>query len=140
AVARRRRRRRGRAAALRPRRGRRGRPRGTAPGRRGEGVRAIVERPHGGHRRQARRPREGELTLRAAWNALKAHHEKIGDLHLRQLFAGDPGRGERMTAEAAGVDLDYSKNRITDETLGLLVQLAKASGLRARIDAMFRGD
>jgi glucose-6-phosphate isomerase len=61
-------------------------------------------------------------------------------LHLRQLFAGDPGRGERLTAEAAGLFLDYSKNRITDETVKLLVQLAEESGLRARIEAMFRGE
>jgi glucose-6-phosphate isomerase len=75
-----------------------------------------------------------------AWNALEAHHEKVRDLHLRRLFAEDPGRGERLTAEAVGVFLDYSKNRITDETLMLLLQLAEQSGLRARIEAMFRGD
>src|SRR6202795_2411028 len=80
------------------------------------------------------------LTARAAWKALQAHHQKVGDVHLRALFAADPTRGERMTAEAAGVYLDYSKNRITDETLGLLVQLAQESGLRAGIDAMFRGE
>jgi glucose-6-phosphate isomerase len=61
-------------------------------------------------------------------------------LHLRTLVADDPGRGERMTAEAAGVYLDYSKNRINDETLKLLIELAEQSGLRARIDAMFRGE
>ncbi len=61
-------------------------------------------------------------------------------MHLRNLFADDPKRGERMTAEAVGLFLDYSKNRITDETLKLLLRLAKESGLRARIDAMFRGD
>jgi glucose-6-phosphate isomerase len=77
---------------------------------------------------------------RPAWKALQAHHAKIRDLHLRRLFADDPKRGERLTAEAAGVFLDYSKNRITDETLALLLQLAEESGLRARIDAMFRGD
>ena len=76
----------------------------------------------------------------SAWKALTAHHDKIGHLHLRQLFADDPTRGERMTAEAVGLYLDYSKNRITDETLGLLLQLAEESGLRERIDAMFRGD
>src|SRR5262245_54908316 len=81
-------------------------------------------------------PVSGEL----AWKALEAHHEKVRDLHLRRLFADDPGRGQRLTAEAAGVFLDYSKNRITDETLRLLLQLAEQSGLRARIDAMFRGD
>jgi glucose-6-phosphate isomerase len=75
-----------------------------------------------------------------AWRALAAHHEKVSGEHLRRLFADDPGRGERMTAEAAGVFLDYSKNRITDETLTLLLRLAEDSGLRARIDAMFRGD
>jgi glucose-6-phosphate isomerase len=80
------------------------------------------------------------LTARAAWKALQAHHQKVGDAHLRTLFADDPTRGERMTVEAAGVYLDYSKNRITDETLGLLLQLAEESGLRARIDAMFRGE
>ncbi len=75
-----------------------------------------------------------------AWNALVAHHQKIRDLHLRQLFAVDPARGERMTVEAVGLYLDYSKNRVTDETLKLLVQLAEESGLRGRIDAMFRGE
>src|SRR2546422_2982650 len=78
--------------------------------------------------------------MHPAWKALRAHHEKVGHLHLRRLFADDPRRGERLTAEAVGVYLDYSKHRITDETLGLLLQLAEASGLRARIDAMFRGD
>jgi glucose-6-phosphate isomerase len=80
------------------------------------------------------------LTERQAWNALAAHHQKVRELHLRQLFADDPARGERMTAEAVGFYLDYSKNRITDETLTLLLQLAEESGLRARIDAMFRGE
>lgn len=80
------------------------------------------------------------LTKRAAWNALEAHSKTIQPLHLRTLFADDPKRGERMTAEAAGICLDYSKNRITDETLKLLVQLAEESGLRERIDAMFRGE
>jgi glucose-6-phosphate isomerase len=75
-----------------------------------------------------------------AWKALEAHHEQVRGLHLRRLFADDPGRGDRLTAEAAGVFLDYSKNRITDETLTLLLQLAERSGLRARIEAMFRGD
>jgi glucose-6-phosphate isomerase len=79
------------------------------------------------------------LTSRPAWKALEAHHEKVRDLHLRALFAQDPQRGERLTAEAAGLYLDYSKNRITDETLDLLLQLAEESGLRARIDAMFGG-
>jgi len=77
---------------------------------------------------------------RSAWQALEAHHAKVGALHLRELFARDPGRGERLAAEAAGWYLDYSKNRITDETIALLVALAEACGLRARIAAMFRGD
>src|SRR6266436_6260524 len=80
------------------------------------------------------------LTARPAWKALGAHHQKVQGLHLRKLFASDPQRGERMTAEAAGILLDYSKNRITDETLKLLIQLADESGLRARIDAMFKGE
>ncbi|MGH7002220.1 MAG: glucose-6-phosphate isomerase, partial [Stellaceae bacterium] len=80
------------------------------------------------------------LRRRAAWAALVEHYEKVRLVHLRQLFKDDPRRGERMTVEAAGVYLDYSKNRITDETLGLLIQLAEESGLRERIDAMFRGD
>jgi glucose-6-phosphate isomerase len=77
---------------------------------------------------------------RTAWVALEAHHRKVSGLHLRQLFAEDDRRGERLTIEAAGVFLDYSKNRVTDETLKLLVQLAEESGLRLRIDAMFRGE
>jgi len=80
------------------------------------------------------------VTTRPAWNALRAHYATIHGVHLRKLFADDPGRGERLTAEAAGVYLDYSKNRVNDETLRLLVQLAEESGLRARIDAMFRGE
>jgi glucose-6-phosphate isomerase len=80
------------------------------------------------------------LTARPAWKGLEAHYPKIRDLHLRKLFADDPKRGERLTAEAAGIYLDYSKNRIADETLKLLLQLAEESGLRARIDAMFRGE
>ncbi|MBU4234187.1 MAG: glucose-6-phosphate isomerase [Proteobacteria bacterium] len=80
------------------------------------------------------------LTERPAWKALEAHYQQVRGLHLRKLFADDPGRGERMIAEAVDLYLDYSKNRITDETLKLLVQLAEASGLRARIDAMFRGE
>ena len=81
-----------------------------------------------------------ELSERPAWNALAAHYANIRELHLRKLFADDPTRGERMTLEAAGLYFDYSKNRITDETLKLLLQLAEESGLRSRIDAMFRGD
>jgi glucose-6-phosphate isomerase len=80
------------------------------------------------------------LPQRAAWNALAAHHRQIKGLHLRELFAKDPKRGERLAAEAAGVYLDYSKNRITDETLNLLLQLAEEAGLRARTDAMFSGE
>jgi glucose-6-phosphate isomerase len=80
------------------------------------------------------------LTRRKAWKALQAHYKTLQDFHLRNLFADDPGRGERMTAEGAGLFLDYSKNRVTDETVKLLVELAEESGLRARIDAMFRGD
>jgi glucose-6-phosphate isomerase len=75
----------------------------------------------------------------AAWNALKAHHGVIGGVHLRRLFADDPERGTRMAAEAAGLYVDYSKHRITDETVRLLVKLAEERGLRARIDAMFGG-
>src|SRR6476620_10489608 len=77
---------------------------------------------------------------RAVWRKLQDHYTTMQGLHLRNLFADDPARGERMTAEAAGVFLDYSKNRIDDETIRLLVELAEQSGLRARIDAMFRGD
>jgi glucose-6-phosphate isomerase len=87
-----------------------------------------------------KRPGIEPLTKRKAWKALQAHHSKVSNLHLRQLFAEDPKRGERMTAEAAGLFLDYSKNRITDQTLKLLIQLAEESGLRERIEAMFRGD
>jgi glucose-6-phosphate isomerase len=80
------------------------------------------------------------LTKSTAWKALEDHQKKMRDVSLRDLFADDPERARRMTAEAAGVFLDYSKNRITDETLKLLCDLAEQSGLRARIDAMFRGD
>ena len=80
------------------------------------------------------------LTKRRAWKALQAHYKKAKDLHLRDLFAEDLKRGERLTAEAAGITLDYSKNRITDETIKLLLQLAEESGLRGRIDAMFSGE
>jgi glucose-6-phosphate isomerase len=76
----------------------------------------------------------------AAWHALEAHYPKVRDLHLRKLFAADPKRGKRMATEAVGIYFDYSKHRITDETLRLLLQLANESGLRARIDAMFRGE
>ena len=124
----------------------------------------VLERTDGGDRLQERRAEDGgsslkeerkeyemaiadttsevvePLTERRAWKALQNHYKKIRDLHLRNLFAEDPNRGERMTVEAAGIFLDYSKNRITDETVKLLVKLAEESGLRARIDAMFRGD
>ncbi len=80
------------------------------------------------------------LSVRPAWKALSVHVREVKDLHLRKLFADDPTRGERMTAEAAGIFVDYSKNRVTDETLKLLVRLAEESGLRDRIDAMFRGE
>ena len=85
-------------------------------------------------------PNATPLTGRPAWKALEAHAHAMRDVHLRRLFAGDPVRGERLAAEGAGLFLDYSKNRITDETLELLVRLAEESGLRARIDAMFLGD
>jgi glucose-6-phosphate isomerase len=80
------------------------------------------------------------LTQRPAWKALTKHHKKIKGLHLRKLFAADPKRGERMTAEAAGLFLDYSKNRITNETVRLLLKLANESNLKPRIKAMFSGE
>src|SRR5258707_1607990 len=80
------------------------------------------------------------LTERPAWKALEAHHQQIQGKHLKQLFADDPARGERFSVETGGIFLDYSKNRITDETLKLLIQLAEESGLRAHIDAMFSGE
>src|SRR5260221_12742359 len=80
------------------------------------------------------------LTRCPAWTALEAHFRKVETAHLRQLFADDPTRGSRMSLEALGIYLDYSKNRVTYETLKLLVQLAEQSGLKSRIDAMFRGD
>ncbi len=75
-----------------------------------------------------------------AWKALRAHYKEVREVHLRELFADDPKRSERLTAEAAGLFLDYSKNRVTSETLDLLIRLAEESGLRNRIDAMFRGE
>jgi glucose-6-phosphate isomerase len=84
--------------------------------------------------------RSDPLTTTKAWSALSVHHEAIRAAHLRTLFAEDPTRGERLTAEAAGLFLDYSKNRITDETIALLLALADQAGLRSRIDAMFRGE
>jgi len=80
------------------------------------------------------------LTQRPAWKALAAHHKKIRNLHMRDLFAKDPKRGERMTADAVGLFLDYSKNRVTDQTLKLLFRLAKESGLEQRREAMFNGE
>ena len=80
------------------------------------------------------------LTQRTAWKGLTDHYEKVRDVHLHTLFADDPQRGERLTAEAVGLHLDYSKNRVTDETLKLLVQLAEESDLHERIDAMFGGE
>ncbi|HEX3745657.1 MAG TPA: glucose-6-phosphate isomerase [Bryobacteraceae bacterium] len=82
----------------------------------------------------------GPLTNRAAWKSLQSHYDQIRGQHLRDLFAADPRRGERLTAEAVGLFLDYSKNRVTDETLALLIALAEQSGLRQRIDAMFGGE
>jgi glucose-6-phosphate isomerase len=95
------------------------------------------------HREEERDAPEGRLTMlteRRAWKALQRHHEQMRDVHLRTLFADDPGRGERHTAEAAGLYLDYSKHRVTDETLRLLLALAEESDLPERIEAMFRGD
>jgi glucose-6-phosphate isomerase len=80
------------------------------------------------------------LTSRPAWKALQAHHENVRNIHLRKLFADDAKRGERLAIEACGLYLDYSKNRVTDETLALLLRFAEESGLRDRIDAMFRGE
>jgi len=80
------------------------------------------------------------LTARPAWKALETHYQKLRGVHLRQLFADDSKRGERMALEAVGLYFDYSKNRVTDETIELLLQLAGQSDLRSRIDAMFRGD
>jgi glucose-6-phosphate isomerase len=83
---------------------------------------------------------KGPALKRQAWKDLGAHFKEIREVHLRQLFAKDPKRGERLTAQGAGLYLDYSKNRITPETVKLLIQLAQGSGLQERIDAMFRGD
>src|SRR5208282_3450273 len=89
---------------------------------------------------QAKRKFITPLTKRNAWNALTAHYKKISKIHLRKLFADDPKRGERLTLEAAGIFLDYSKHRINDQTIKLLLQLADESRLRERIDAMFSGE
>jgi glucose-6-phosphate isomerase len=80
------------------------------------------------------------LTQSKAWNALESHYQQVNALHLRDLFAGDPERGARFTVDALGLFFDYSKNRVTDETLKLLVELARESGLQSRIEAMFRGE
>jgi glucose-6-phosphate isomerase len=85
-------------------------------------------------------PAKKRAVKRSAWKALESHYKTVSNLHLRQLFADDPDRGQRMAVEAVGLYLDYSKNRVTDETLKLLLQLAEESGLRARMDAMFRGE
>ena len=85
-------------------------------------------------------PAKKRAVKQLAWKALAAHYKAVSTVHLRQLFTDDPKRGQRMALEAVGLYLDYSKNRITDETLRLLLQLAEESGLRARIDAMFRGE
>jgi glucose-6-phosphate isomerase len=85
-------------------------------------------------------PATTALTQRPAWRALQQHHAEMRDVHLRDLFADDPARGERLTVEAVGLYFDYSKNRITDETLRLLLRLADEVGLRAHIDAMFSGE
>src|SRR5215467_5287813 len=79
-------------------------------------------------------------TKQSAWKALTSHYKAVSKLHLRQLFADDAKRGQRMAVDAVGLSLDYSNNRVTDETLKLLLQLAEESGLRGRIDAMFRGE
>ncbi len=83
---------------------------------------------------------EKTASARQSWKALEAHHQKVSKLHLRELFEKDPARGNRMTVDAVGLYLDYSKNRITDETLELLFRLAQEAGLQSRIDAMFRGE
>src|SRR5262249_44459605 len=130
---------------------RRGRPRRPAAGRRSQVFRLLLARADGRDRHQECRPGQGELrgtpmsrtlplTARPSWKALKSHQEKMREVHLRTLFADDPGRGERLTTEAAGIFLDYSKNRVTDETLALPRKLAEEADLRGRIDAMFRGD
>jgi hypothetical protein len=80
------------------------------------------------------------LTSLPAWKALQSHYEKIRTQHLREIFKSDPDRGTRLTAEAVGIYFDYSKHRITDETVRLLLELAEQSGLRERIEAMFTGE
>ncbi|HMG64132.1 MAG TPA: glucose-6-phosphate isomerase, partial [Streptosporangiaceae bacterium] len=80
------------------------------------------------------------LRQRKAWQELERHHAQIAPRHLRELFAADPGRGERLTASAEGIYLDYSKNRVTDETMALLIELARETGMPERRDAMFAGE
>src|SRR5579859_3558904 len=80
------------------------------------------------------------LRSRPSWRALEQHHAEVRDVHLRELFDDDPDRGERLTAHGAGLYLDYSKNRVTDETISLLLALAEESGLRQRTEAMFNGE
>src|SRR6185369_8059324 len=99
---------------------------GAAPSRSDPSEENLMAQPH--------------LTQRPEWQALQAHYEHVRPLHLRQLFADDAKRGERLTLEAVGLYFDYSKHRVTDETIGLLLALADACGLRQRIDAMFRGE
>src|SRR3954447_17317226 len=99
----------------------------------------MRHRPPTGHRSLPHERKEMTITAHPAWQALETHHRVIRDRHLRDLFAEDPKRGERMQAEAVGIYLDYSKNRITGETLRLLFDVAEAVDLRGRIDAMFRG-
>src|SRR6188508_2434337 len=91
-------------------------------------------------RRRPKIQRRTTLPRRQAWKALQAHYKSMQATHLRTMFADDPQRGSRMSVEAAGLFLDYSKNRITDDTIRLLVQLAEESGLEERIEAMFRGE
>jgi glucose-6-phosphate isomerase len=91
-------------------------------------------------RKNGKNPGAATLTKSTAWKALQAHYKQIASQHLRDLFAQDPARGTRMTVEGVGLFLDYSKNRVTDETLDLLVKVAEESGLRERTEAMFRGD
>ena len=80
------------------------------------------------------------LTHRPSWQKLEEHYDTARNLHLRTLFEEDPHRGERLTLEAVGIYLDYSKNRVTDETMRLLLELSETAGLRERIDAMFNGE
>src|SRR5262249_21627582 len=86
------------------------------------------------------KPAAPKLTGLPAWKALEEHYQQIKDVHLRALFAGDPERGARFALDALGLYFDYSKHRITDETVRLLIKLAEESGLKERIEAMFRGE